>query len=180
MAAKEPQGERGEIEHNICSDKKSDKIFASVKNACYFRSDMDKIPKNNPVGIRFNKKKLDFVREKHPELKTPQQVVNFFLDNFWWRYHREDLPEEVKKQPMTPIEAYPAPDGDYDQTVKLPVKKTIKAQLVPASDGKEAIRAQIKALMEELMSPPKGLDTFEKAEWKNERKKAIETLRKQL
>lgn len=40
--------------------------------------------KNNPTGVRFNEDKLAFVMERE-KLTSPQQVVNFLLDAYWWK-----------------------------------------------------------------------------------------------
>lgn len=55
--------------------------------------------KKNPIGIRFNQEKLDFVRQKYPELKTPQQVVNFLLNAFWWQHHAAVFQNGVARVP---------------------------------------------------------------------------------
>lgn len=40
--------------------------------------------KTNPTSIRFDTEKLEFVKNKEG-LTTPQKVVDFFLDGYWWR-----------------------------------------------------------------------------------------------
>ena len=41
--------------------------------------------KSNPVGIRFDLEKLEFVKIRE-KLETNQQVVNFLMNKYWWDY----------------------------------------------------------------------------------------------
>ena len=43
---------------------------------------MEKI-KKNPTSVRFDKEKMDFIKEKE-NLSTVQKVFTFLLDKYWW------------------------------------------------------------------------------------------------
>lgn len=57
--------------------------------------------KTNPIGVRFDIDKLEFVKTKM-KLNTSQQVVDYFLNWFWWEHkmpiptHKESPPLELK------------------------------------------------------------------------------------
>lgn len=72
--------------------------------------------KTDPVSIRFDTEKLALVKIKK-KLETPQQVVNYLLDQFWWQNElavtanevRETLPYIKEDKPKTsPFEDYKA------------------------------------------------------------------------
>lgn len=71
----------------------------------YLRSAMEN-KKKNATGVRFNEEKLNFVMAEE-NLKTPQKVVNFLLDKYWWEkkigyfptLERQPVVEETKAQP---------------------------------------------------------------------------------
>lgn len=37
-------------------------------------------------SIRFDEDKLAFFKEKNPTLERPQQIIDFFLDEFYWKH----------------------------------------------------------------------------------------------
>jgi len=37
-------------------------------------------------SIRFDEDKLAFFKEKNPTLEKPQQIIDFFLDEFYWKH----------------------------------------------------------------------------------------------
>ena len=43
-----------------------------------------KTTRTSPTGIRFDIEKLSFISEAE-KLETKQQVVDFLMDNYWWR-----------------------------------------------------------------------------------------------
>lgn len=42
--------------------------------------------KTSPTGVRFDSPKLDFIKIREG-LETPQQVVTFLVDKYWWESH---------------------------------------------------------------------------------------------
>lgn len=58
--------------------------------------------KTTPTSIRFDSDKLEFVKNKEG-LKTPQKVVDFFLDAYWWQNKLQESP----KSPSTIIPPIP-------------------------------------------------------------------------
>lgn len=63
---------------------------------------MSSYNKNNPTGIRFNEEKLTFIKGQHPNLKTKQQVVNYLLDEFYWRHNiSQQTPNSVAKSEVS-------------------------------------------------------------------------------
>jgi hypothetical protein len=48
--------------------------------------------KTDPIGVRFDKDQLQLVLEKE-KLSSPQKVVNFLLEKYWWE--KKMLPQSV-------------------------------------------------------------------------------------
>ena len=65
--------------------------------------------KTKPISIRFDEEKLKFFQEKFPEINKPQKVVDYFLDNFWWRHHQSEVSPSARKYPLSENEATAAP-----------------------------------------------------------------------
>jgi hypothetical protein len=65
----------------------------------------------NPIGIRFNDEKLEFVKTNE-NLSSPQKVVNYLLDKYWWEHKISGNPvlerQELKIKPYTKIPNEPA------------------------------------------------------------------------
>ena len=40
--------------------------------------------KSDPIGIRFDREKLELIKAKEG-LDSPQRVVNFLMDQYWWQ-----------------------------------------------------------------------------------------------
>lgn len=66
----------------------------------------------NPTGVRFDKDKLKFVMERE-KLTSPQQVVNFLLEAYWWQNKApQPIVQTIIVQPtttetrMNPFDAY--------------------------------------------------------------------------
>lgn len=51
--------------------------------------------KTNPIGIRFEEEKLNLVKEQE-NLTSPQKVVNFLLDQYWWSKKFEVVKMEIE------------------------------------------------------------------------------------
>lgn len=89
--------------------------------------------KRNPTGVRFNEEKLSFVMDRE-KLESPQQVVNFFLDSYWWQHklNTGQIPSQVRMSPVvqnTPvIPPYDAYKLDLAEAASIDaIKKIAKA-----------------------------------------------------
>ena len=61
-------------------------------------------------SIRFDEDKLAFFKEKNPKLEKPQEIIDFFLDEFFWKHHfgsnpvlerqenKQEVIEELKEE----------------------------------------------------------------------------------
>ena len=58
--------------------------------------------KTKNYSIRFDKEKLAFFQNSNPSLITHQQIVDFFLDEFWWRYNGSFIETEKVIPKNTP------------------------------------------------------------------------------
>jgi hypothetical protein len=65
---------------------------------------MRKSKKSQPISVRYDLEKFEFA-QKTLKKETVQEVLDYFLDNLWWRYHVAEIPEAVKQQPMAPAQA---------------------------------------------------------------------------
>lgn len=71
--------------------------------------------RTKPVSIRFDPEKLELIKRRE-KLLTPQKVVDFLMDNYWWQNRlittpamtaaAQNLPYITLDQPKTAIEAY--------------------------------------------------------------------------
>ena len=83
---------------------------------CYIcameRDRSKKTLKTNPVGIRFDITKLDFVKEME-KLETNQQVVTYLLDKYWWEHKivppNQNVPTNNSYNPITDVPKPPKP-----------------------------------------------------------------------
>lgn len=72
--------------------------------------------KTKPIGVRFDLEKLEFI-QKEQNLKTPQAVVNFLIDNYGKIKPIEEVlvkkpvnyPKEYKKPEIKPQNSNPEP-----------------------------------------------------------------------
>lgn len=109
--------------------------------------------KNNPTGIRFDEEKTKFAMEKL-NIRSKQKLVNHFIDNFWWRYHIEEVPTHIRQNPTTPKESF-----------NKPAKEEIKA---------EVSKGQIEALESDINDFQKELDNLGKGQWAERRRTFLE------
>jgi hypothetical protein len=62
--------------------------------------------KSKPIGVRFDEKKLELIK-KEQQLTSPQQVLNWLLDNYdsakTWNARIAGQTEAIKKQPEVVI-----------------------------------------------------------------------------
>jgi len=59
-----------------------------------------KMGKTKNHSIRFDEDKLDFFKRENPGIDKPQQVVDFFLDEFWWKHNGKWIsPKEISEVP---------------------------------------------------------------------------------
>lgn len=64
-------------------------------------------------SVRFDEDKLAFFKEKNPTLITVQKVVDYFLDEFWWKHHGKWVHKiDVEELPTTGRQFF------QEQTVK--------------------------------------------------------------
>jgi hypothetical protein len=60
--------------------------------------------KTNPIGVRFDTDKLDFIKGRE-KLTSNQQVVDYLLNKYWWDNkvpvvtHKEAPPLHLKNEP---------------------------------------------------------------------------------
>lgn len=69
-------------------------IFGDVLQLCYVCATMAN--KSNPIGIRFDLEKLNFVRVRE-KLGSNQKVVDYLLNDYWWRH--KDAVVSAKESP---------------------------------------------------------------------------------
>ena len=157
--------------------------------------------KKNPIGIRFNQEKLDFVRQKYPELKTPQQVVNFLLNAFWWQHHAAVFQNGMARVPAgSPIANMldrEALEETRSITYQIPEGSPLSEDWVATGQGiavtdepptpemQKAIKEFNKSIEQEIADllaakVPKERDTpLGRKAWNAERRQRIETLKAQ-
>jgi hypothetical protein len=72
-----------------------------VLQTCYICATM---AKTNPIGVRFDTDKLDFIKGRE-KLTSNQQVVDYLLNKYWWDNkvpvvtHKEAPPLHLKNEP---------------------------------------------------------------------------------
>jgi len=62
--------------------------------------------KSKPIGVRFNLNKLEFI-QKEENLRTPQAVVNFLIDNYG---KIKPIEEALAKEPVNYPKEYKKPE----------------------------------------------------------------------
>lgn len=71
--------------------------------------------RTKPVSIRFDPEKLELIKRRE-KLLTPQKVVDFLMDSYWWQNRlitapamtaaAQNLPYVAPDQPKSAVEAY--------------------------------------------------------------------------
>lgn len=96
-------------------------MIYNLKKECYICSYMTKL-KSQPIGIRFDLQKLEFIKGAE-NLPTPQQVVNFLMEEYWWKskgLSKHD--NEIRLSPFKPtVKIKRKPEiifGDSDKPIK--------------------------------------------------------------
>lgn len=52
-------------------------------------------------SIRFDEDKLAFFKKKNPTVEKPQDIVDYFLDEFWWKHNGKWITKEEADQMPT-------------------------------------------------------------------------------
>jgi hypothetical protein len=118
--------------------------------------------RTNPVGVRFDPEKLEFIKIRE-KLKTNQQVVDLLINKYWWENkvavptHKEAPPLRLREDPVFGM-----------QIKEMPVKKpkTLEDYVLEKSEITDADSYQ--DWLRELENDPNLTDS-EKKQAKNSR-----------
>jgi len=88
--------------------------FGGVLRLCYVCATM---ARTNPIGVRFDPDKLDFIK-KREKLESNQQVVDLLINRYWWE-HKIPVPTH-KESP--PLDLKQATIQSTQQEIKQPLK----------------------------------------------------------
>lgn len=102
------------------------------------------VNKTQPTSIRFDQQKLDFLK-KRENIKSPQKIVNFLLDDYWIRHKALEL---VKGGNLLPLPA------DYQEVKNVGVLKP-DGSVEPLTFNKQRLKrpfATLQALIMECNS----------------------------
>lgn len=92
---------------------------------CYLCATMKS---KNPIGIRFDLEKAEFVMTKE-KLKSNQQLVDFLLNKYWWE-HKVPVPTYKESPPIHLKEDPRNGSQEQRQLAKQPIVERTVAQWV--------------------------------------------------
>lgn len=74
-------------------------------------------------SIRFDEDKFGFFIEKNPTINKPQEIVDYFLDNYWLESKLKEREREVEQRLSSPAASTFIPPNQHIEDKLLPIDK---------------------------------------------------------
>jgi hypothetical protein len=126
--------------------------------------------RTNPIGVRFDPEKLEFVKSRE-KLTTNQQVVDLLMNRYWWE-NKMPIPTHKEAPPLHLKEVTVVP---YAKEIEEPLSFEQLRQEVAVKDPKSDFERRLRAAecAEDLQSVGRDIERSSLPRFEKQRLQAL-------